>query len=85
MLFRSLAVLFGENVVGDRGDAHLVSQLQAELKHERRLPASDWPAAADGESAFVEIPVQRTISVVKMSRVIEMFMGVATRSVRVMV
>ena len=41
--------------------------------------------STDGESAFVEIPVQRTISVVKMSRVIEMFMGVAIRSVRVMV
>src|ERR1043166_6822527 len=67
MTNKILAVLPGENIVGNRGEAHGPAQFAAELKHQGRLAAADRPTNTDGEGALAEIAVVRRLALMKMS------------------
>ena len=73
-----LPILLGEDVVGDRGDAHALAQPFAKLEHQRRLPAADRATHTHGERALLEISIQRTVSIVEVSGVFEMLARFAT-------
>jgi hypothetical protein len=62
------AVFLGEDVVGNGGDARRLPQLAAKLEHQGRLAAADGSAHTDGEGASLEVPVERQLAIVKVSR-----------------
>ena len=67
ILHEEFAVLFREDVVRDRADAHALAQLLAELEHQRRLAAAHRAAHADGERAPTEVARQGLLALVKLS------------------
>src|ERR1043166_3247437 len=75
-----LSIFLGENVGGDGGDAHFVAQPQTEGQHEGGLAAADRPAHAHGKGAPVQVPLEGLCAVMKVSRAVEVFVGVAVCS-----
>ncbi len=71
------AIFFGENIVGDCGDAHGTAEAEAKLEHQGCFAAADRTADADGEGALAEIPVQGQGALVEMARVIGVGMAMA--------
>lgn len=78
-----LSVFLGEDVIRDRGNVSRITQPKTQLKHQGGLAASNRATNTHGERPLGEIPIERLIAIMKMSRVIQMFVGVAVGSVRV--
>jgi len=78
---QELAILPGENVIGDGSQSHFRAQLPAELEHKRRFAAADRPADADGEGAIVVISGQGLGPAEKTAGMVKALVGVAGGSV----
>lgn len=64
---QKLGVLAREDVVCDARDVVLVAEADAQLPHQRRLPAAHRPTDPDGKAAPVEGPCQWTLAVAKLA------------------
>ena len=82
---QKFAVFLGEDVIGDRGQAELVAQAQAKLKHQCGLAASDRPADANGKCALGKIALDRQIAIVEVTGMVQVVMCVVMRTMFVTV
>lgn len=73
---QEFSVLSGENVVGDRAQLNAVSKMTTELKHEGCFAASYGAPDANGKRALMIVSVERLFTVVKVARVIGVFVSV---------
>ena len=76
-----IAIFFGEDVIGNRCDTHPTTQMTAELKHQRGFSAPNRPSDANGKSAAREIAIKRLVAIVKVARMVQVFVSVAMISV----
>jgi|GEM_PF-6109532 len=82
---QEFTVFLGKNIICHSGQSHAVPQALAKRKHERGLSASHWAAHANGKRASAEIAFQRHDSFVEVTRMIEMLVRVAMRTVLLLV
>ena len=72
---QELAVFSCKDVIGNGGNTQPRSQLAAELKHQRRLSAAHRATDSDREGALLEIPIARQLTFMKVTRMIEVLVG----------
>ena len=66
---KKFAIFLRENIVGDDGNVHSVSEFQAKGQHERSLAAADWTANTHREGAVRQVAIERLFTILKMSGV----------------
>lgn len=77
VLDQKLTVLFRENVVCHRGDAHLLAEPSAKLQHQGSFAAAHRTSDANREGAPVEVAAQWQIAFVIMPGMVEGLMRMA--------
>jgi hypothetical protein len=76
------AIFPRKNVVRDGSDAQFIAEMAAEFEHQRGFTAADRAADADRESAPRKIAVERLVSFMEMTGVVEVFVSVAVVAVQ---
>ena len=78
---QELTVLLREDIVGNRRDRQRLAEAPAKLQHQRGLAAPDRPTHADCKGALGKVARQRQGAFMKMPRMVQVLVGVAMRSV----
>lgn len=81
MADEELAVLAGEDVVGDGGEVHAFAESAAEFEHEGGLAGTDGAADADGEGPLGVVAVDGGFAVIEVPGAVVGFVGVPVGTV----
>lgn len=81
MAHEELTIFAGEDIVGDGSEVEAMTEVSAELEHQRRFSASDGSPDAHGKGSPLEVPVERAVPQMEMAGMIEVLVGVAVRAV----
>jgi hypothetical protein len=78
---KKFTVLLGENVIGHNRHLPIRTHAATQFQSERRFTTSHGSTNAYGEGSFLKIPLEGGLSLVKMTGMIHVLMGVTVLSV----